>query len=242
MPRLNNGVEVLKGVSKVELFSIAPTTPGDTLLTTALTKGDDKAVIASATNFADGNPLFIIGDGGFELNAVDGSPATDLPLKFKAAYDQSVGARVVEAVGRNIGHIDNSGVQYSGTMALTPIDAATSVTPIAYQRGAGALGATFNLRGFNNLNFQLAHGVDEGEDGAGTAADPHQVAIGGTALGTHGLLCARVTGYRFDGKTVTQDYCNVTVEVAVRTNFGGSTPAVLPVTLRFDGVVQRIWQ
>ena len=240
MPRLNNGLEVLKGISKVELFSLASGTRGDTTSTSALAKGAALVALTAITNFTANDPVFIIGDGGLELNQI-GTPATNMPLKYKAAIAQGAGARVVEAVARNVGHIDNSGVQYSATVQLTPIDAATSVTPIAQQRGAGELTATFNLRGFNNLNFQLAHGVEEGEDGTGTEADPHQVYVGGTELGTHGLLCARVTGYRFDGKTVTQDYLNAIIEVNARTNFGGSTPAVLPVSMKFDGVIQRIW-
>jgi hypothetical protein len=240
MPRLNNGLEVLKGISKVEAFQIVTSTPGDTVTTAALAVGDATIGVSASTNFTAADPIFIIGDGGVELNKI-GTPNATMPLGFKAALAQSAGARLVEAVARNLGHIDNNGVQYSASVALTPIDAATSVTPIGYQRGVGELTAQFGLRGWNNLNFQFAHGVDESESGVGSSADPTQIVIGGSQLGTHSTMCCRVTGYRYDGKTVTQDFLNVTIEVQVRTNIGGSTPAVLPVSMKFDNVVQRIW-
>jgi hypothetical protein len=239
MPRLNNGLEVLKGISKVELFSIAAT-PGDTVTTEALAKLAATVDVTSATGFTSGDPVFIIGDGGVELNAV-GTPATEMPLKFKAAIAQSIGARFVEAVARNVGHVTGAGVQYSASLQLTPIDAATSVTPIAYQRGSGELSASLALRGMNNLNMQLAHGVDEGETGVGSEADPSQIVIGGIDLGTHGIQCMRVHGYRFDGKIVLWDYLNITVEVQAQINKGGTTPAEIPLRVKMDTMVQRIW-
>lgn len=240
MPRLNNGLEVLKGISKVEAFSIVGSSPFDTTTTADLAVLAATIGVTAITNATAADPIMIIGDGGVELNKL-GTPNLTMPLGWKAAIAQSSGARMVEAVGRNLGHIDASGVQYSANMQLTPIDAATSVTPIAYQRGLGELSAKFNLRGFNNQNWQFIHGVEESESGAGTQSDPYQSVIGGQSLGTHGLLCIRVTGYRFDSKTVTQDYCNVTMDVQVNTNIGGNTPAVLPASMKFDHVIQRIW-
>lgn len=240
MPRLNNGVEILKGLTKVELFAIVASTPGDTVTTADLAVGAATIGVSAITNFTAADPIMIIGDGGVELNKI-GTPNTTMPLGWKAAFAQTSGARLVEAVARNVGHIDTNGVQYSASLSLTPIDAATSATPLNYQRGQGELTAKFGLRGFNNLNWQLAHGVDEGETGVGSAADPHQIAIHGQNMGTHGIMCARATGYRFDGKIVTQDYLNCVVEVAVQTNFGGSTPAVIPVGVKFEQMVQRIW-
>lgn len=240
MPRLNNGLEILKGMSKIEVFQAVTTSPGDQAITDPVALADATVTVAAITAFSANDPVFIIGDGGVELNAI-GTPATTMPLLFKAAVAQSAGARLLEAVARNIGHVDENGVQYSATLALTPIDAATSITPLAYQKGSGELSASFGLRGHNNLNMQLAHGSDEGEIGTGVLADPHQVALGSLELGTHSLMCVRVTGYRFDLKTVTQDYLNCTIDVQVRSNFGGRTPGVLPVAMKFERVVQRIW-
>lgn len=240
MPRLNNGLEILKGVSSIEIFQIASGTIGDTTVTGVLTVGDASAAVAALTNFTEADPVFIIGDGGVELNKL-GTPDLTMPFGFKIGVAQGAGARLVEAVGRNLGHVDENGFNYSASLQLTPIDAATSATPLGYQRGSGELSVKFGLRGFNNLNWQFIHGSDEGESGAGTLADPHQVAVGSLELGSHGIICARVTGYRFDLKTVTQDYLNATVEVAVNTTLGGRTPAVLPASLKFERVIQRIW-
>ena len=240
MPRLNNGLEVLKGISKVEMFSIVSTTPGDTVTTAVLAKLGASIGVLAITNFAAADPVFIIGDGGVELNAI-GTPNATMPLKYKAALPQSAGARLVEAVARNLGHVTGAGVQYSASLQLTPIDAATSVTPIAYQRGAGELSASLALRGLNNLNIQTAHGIDEGESGAGTEADPYQIVVGGVDLGTHGIQCMRVHGYRFDGKLVIWDYLNITIEVQAQINKGGSTPAEIPLKVKMDTMVQRIW-
>jgi hypothetical protein len=239
MPRQNNGLEILKGISKVEAFSIVPS-GGDTVTEAAIALGAASVAVDDETDFTNGDPIFIIGDGGLELNKV-GVPNATMPLGFKAAVAQGVGARMVEVVARNLGHVDENGVSYNASLQLTAIDAATSATPLAYMRGAGELSAQFNLRGFNNLNFQLAHGVDELEGGAGTSADPYQVSVGGTEIGTHGLICLRVTGYRFDLKTVTRDFLNCTMEVAVREQLGGRTPGVTPISVKFDRVVQRIW-
>lgn len=241
MPRLNNGLEILKGISKIELFSLATGTIGDTVTTEQLAQNAADVDVSAMTNFTAADPVFIIGDGGLELNAIGTPATTPMPLKYKAALPQSTGARLVEAVGRNIGHVTEAGVQYAANLALTPINASTSITPLAYQRGQGELRANWALRGFNNLNWQIIHGQEEGEGGAGTAADPHQVVVSGQTLGTHGLLCARIHGYRFDGKLVMQDYLNCTIEVQATVNLGGTTPAELPMAVRFDAMVQRIW-
>lgn len=241
MPRQNNGLEILKGLSKIELFSLATGTIGDTTTSEAIALLAADVDVAAITNFTANDPVFIIGDGGLELNAIGTPATTPMPLKFKAALAQSSGARLVEAVARNIGHVTEAGVQYSANLVLTPINAATSVTALAYQRGQGELRANWALRGFNNLNWQTIHGQEEGESGAGTAADPHQVIVSGQTLGTHGLLCARIHTYRFDGKIVTQDYLNCTIEVQATVNLGGTTPAELPMAVRFDAMVQRIW-
>lgn len=240
MPRLNNGLEILKGLSKIELYSLVTTTPGDTVTTAPLAAGASTIDVSAITNFTAGDSIFLIGDGGMELNAV-GAPNATMPLKFKAALAQGTGARMVEAVARNIGHVTEAGVQYSANVQLTPINASTSVTPLNYQRGAGELRANWALRGWNNLNWLLAHGQDETETGAGTAIDPWQALVSGQTLGTHGLMCARIHTYRFDGLVVTQDFLNITVEVALQSALGGTAPAELPMAVRFDAAVQRIW-
>ncbi len=239
MPRLNNGLEVLKGISKVEMFSIVAA-GGDTVTTAALAKLAATIGVSAIDDFTIADPVFIIGDGGVELNAI-GAPNVTMPLKYKAALAQSEGARIVEAVARNLGHVTGAGVQYSASLQLTPIDAATSVTPIAYQRGAGELSASLALRGMNNLNMQTAHGVDEGESGVGSEADPSQIVIGGLDLGSHGIQCMRVHGYRFDGKIVMWDYLNIVIEVQAQINKGGTTPAEVPIRVKMDTMVQRIW-
>lgn len=241
MPRLNNGLEVLKGISKIEAFSPLATTPFDQNTTVAIVAQDSTFTVAATTNATAGDPILISGDGGSELNEIKATVNVVMPVKWKLLTAQSIGARALEMVARTLGHVDTGGVKIDNSLQLIDVDAATSAVAIAQIRGAGALKASFNLRGWNTQNWLFAHGSDESETGVGSAADPYQSLINGFIIGTHGTLALRVTGSRVDLKTVTWDFCGVTMEVKVSTSLGAKEPATLPVAFSYTSLIQRIW-
>lgn len=241
MPRLNSGQEIFKELTSLSKYIIQPTTPGDELTTVAVAVGDSTVTVAGTTNFADLEPVFIIGDGGTELNAIAGSPVAAMPVLYKTAFAQSIGARFVEALEIPLGHIDEAGVTYGATRPLTPVESAVSRLPIAFIAQGADMVAGFNLLGYNNLNLQEALGMTENETGAGTLADPYQVGIGRLDIGNQGVQCYRALGVRKDLSTVQVDFLNATVEVSLNSALGANTPATYAVSIKFTELVQRIW-
>ena len=243
MPRRNNGLEVFSRLVSIEKFTLVPSgTPGDTVTTAPIAAGAGTAALTAQTNFSLNDPVFIIGSGGFELNAIKGPLAASMPLAYKTAFAHAVGARVVEARRIDLGHLDESGVTFGGSVQLNPVNASTSKVPIAYIAGAGDLTASFNLRGYNNLNLQTIFGIDEEEAGTGTADDPYQVGLSGESIGTHGLQAYRVRGVLTDGVTnVIVDFCGAQVQVNANVALGGQGGAALGVSIKYSNLIQRIW-
>ena len=241
MPRRNNGLEVFSRVVSIEKYALATTAVGDQLTTAAAAAGGSAVTVGAITGFAANDPVFLVGSGGFELNAV-GTPAVNMPLLYKLAFAHAAGARLVEAQRLDLGHLDEGGVTFGGSVQLNPVNAATSRVPIAYVAGAGELTANFNLRGYNNLNLATIFGLDEAETGAGTAADPYQLGISGATIGAHGLQAYRVRGLLADGVTnVMLDFCGATVQVNANVQLGGGNGAALGMAIKYSNLIQRIW-
>lgn len=241
MPRGNNGFEVFTRLTSMTKYILQATTPFDQNSNASAAAGASVISVPATTNATNGDPLFIVGSGGFELNAVNGAPATSMPLKYKLAFAQASGARVVEAAAIDLGHLDESGVTFGGSLELTPVNASTSTVPLAYIRGQGELTAQFNVRGFNNLNLQTVFGIDEGETGAGTSADPYQAGFSGSTIGTHGLQAYRLVGVLADARTAQLDFCGATVQVNASMQLGAGSGAALGVTIKYTNLVSRIW-
>lgn len=243
MPRLNSGLEVLKELQALGLkaYDIQPTTPGDTTTTAPVVAGDATVAVTAITNFTVGDPAFVIGDGGVELVTL-GTPNLSMPIIQKAAIAQSTGARFVEAVERNLGHIEARGLDIGGTYAKSPVNSAVWRTAITYLAPNPAeLSFGFNLLGLNGENWQRAFGITEAVLGAGTAADPYRALINGSTVGTQGISCYRVLGTRQDLKTVQVDFLNPQVAVAVQSVMGGAEPFTLRVQLNPEALIIRIW-
>lgn len=137
---------IIKSLTSIDLYKIQPTSPGDTVTTGALARAATTIPVSSLTGFADTEPLFIVGDGGTELNAVSGTPAAGNIVPARPiALAQSTGARVVEAIKYALGHIAEGTARFTGTSTTTPIPAATSSTPIGFLSVGGALGFAFSL-------------------------------------------------------------------------------------------------
>ena len=240
MPRLNDSTQLFKSISTLEVFRLATATPGDTITTAALAAAAPSVSVSATTSFASADPVFIIGDGGVELNAC-GTPALAMPLKYKAAFAQSTGARFVEAIGVNLGYLSEAGATFSPSQSLTAILSANSATPLNYITGSAELSATFELLAFSGLNLHTMLGITEAETGVGTAADPYQYVVGGANIGTQGTQCFRLTGVLHSLQNFHLDFLNARIEVGGQMTFNRSAPAVYPVTIKFTNMVKRQW-
>jgi len=242
MPRLNSGSELYKYLNNVYKFVIPATTHGDTTTSGAIAAAVDTVDITATTNFSDGDYVVIDGDGGMEVTKISGSPATnDCPLDRPLLLAQSSGARFVEVSRIDIGHVAEGGMQFGGSLTLTPIKAATSRTAIAFFADAAELTWSIPLLGFNNLNLQSIFGATEGESGTGTASDPYAVAIGTDTVGTQGILCLRAVGVTQGGQVVEQDFLDCTVEVNTNVTIGAAQPDGMTYTGKCSTIIQRIW-
>jgi len=240
MPRLNNGQEIFRKLDKLEVFRAVATTPGDQTITSAVAVGASTVPVAAITNFTANDPVFLIGSGGLELNRI-GTPATTMPLLRKTGLAHLTGARLLEAIATDFGHIDESGVVMSPSAALTAIPSALSALPVQYISGVGEIGFNFNLLGFNLLNLCTIFGIPEAEQGAGTSGDPWQVFVSGAAMGTQGTQVIRATGTRHDGLNIEVDFLDVRVEVQGSVTLNRNAPAVLPFAGKCTALAMRIF-
>lgn len=240
MPRLNDGTQLFKSISTLEAYRLATATPGDTITTASLAAGASSVSVSATTSFASADPVFIIGDGGVELNAC-GTPALAMPLKYKAAFAQSAGARFVEAISVGLGYLSEEGASFSPSQSLSAILSANSATPLNYISGIAELSVSFGLLAFTGLNLHTMLGITEAETGAGTSADPYQYVVGGANIGTQGTQCFRLTGVLHSLQNFHMDFLNARVEVGGQVTMNRGAPAVYPVTIKFTSMVKRQW-
>lgn len=241
MPRLNSGQELFRKLDSLKVYRIQATTPGDTTLTSGVTAGATAVTIAATTNFATSDYAFILGSGGTELNRLSTALNTVQVLTRRVGIAQDAGARFVEAVETDLGHIDEAGVVVSPTQTLTPVNSALSALPVQYITGVGEIGVTFNLLGFNVLNLHTIMGITESELGAGTAGDPYQGFVIGEQMGTQGTQVFRATGTRYDGATVEVDFLDARIEVQGQISLVRNAPTVLPCAIKCTAMALRHW-
>lgn len=241
MPRTLDFNELFRKLDSLQVFRQVAA-GGNTSLAAALASAASVANLASATSFTSGDAVFIIGSGGTELNAITAvTPASAVPLLYKANFAQASGASFVEAVATTLGHIEEGGIVMNASQPVTPINSAFDALPLTYIYGYGELGATFGLLGFNGLNLQTALGIPESEQGTGTSGDPYQVGVSGAVMGTQGIQCFRAMGTRHDGKTVMLDFNNAKISMEGAVNLNRSAAAVIPCSIKFSTAVLRIY-
>lgn len=241
MPRTNDFNELFRKLDSLQVFRQV-SGGGSTSLAAALASAAAVANLAATTSFASGDPVFIIGSGGTELNAITGvTPTTAVPLLYKANFAQASGASFVEAVATSLGHIEEGGIVLNASQPMSPINSAFDALPLTYIYGYGELEATFGLLGLNGLNLQTALAIPESEQGAGTAGDPYQVGLSGATMGTQGIQCFRAMGSRHDGKTVMLDFNNAKISMNGGVNMNRTAPAVIPCTIKFTTAVLRVY-
>jgi hypothetical protein len=241
MPRTNSGSELFQYLNKWYKFVIQPSTPGDTTTSAALAVTDDSVNVAATTNFTANDFCMIDGDGGVEVVQIGTPATTPMPFDRPVLLAQSSGARLVEALRIDMGHIAEGGIQYGGSQTLTEIKAATSRTAIAFFGESTTLTLSAPLLGYNNLNLLAVFGATETEPGAGTASDPYGAAITGDTVGTQGLHCYRAEGALYDGRIVQIDFTGCTVEINANITIGAPNPDGLPLSVKCTSFIQRIW-
>jgi hypothetical protein len=242
MPYLPSAQAILKKLRGIDKYVVA-TAGGSTTATTAIDKDDTALTVASLTGFGDLDKIFIVGDGGLELQEIDGDPATlSIPLLRKALFNHSSGAQILEAVKQSLGHIAEDSARFGGSSQLNPVNAATSDVPIAYFGGGGELTWAFSLVGLSSRTIATAFGIREQETGNGTEADPYTQIIGETTVGTEGLLCFRSNAILKNGWFVEVDFLDCVVQVSADVNISGKSGNPVPVTGKCANHIIRMWQ
>lgn len=241
MPRLNTGQELWKSLDTLQVFRQV-SAGGASSAAAAITAGATAVNFAATTLFTSGDPLFIVGSTGTELNAITATtPSTAVPLLYPAAMANPSGSQLLEAVATTLGHVSQQGLVVDPQSPLAAVFSALGHTPIGYLRGYGELTAQFALQGFNILNIQTLFGATEAEGGAGTSADPYRGAIVGASVGTQGIQCLRATGTRLDGSTVIVDLNGAIISPRGGIPLSRGQETSLPCDVRFTSWVVRIY-
>lgn len=230
-------------LTSIDLYVPQTTSPGDTITTAGLARDAATIPVSAITSFADLDPIAIIGDGGTELNAVNGAPSgSNIVPARKIVIAQSSGARVLEMVKRALGGIGEGSARMTGSGNSTPITDATSNVPVGYLITGGNLGFAFALKDFSMRSLALAFGQDELETGAGTSGDPYQNLFSQNTIGTHSTpLCARLKGVRKDGKIIEVDFLDLTLTPNADINLSGKADQAIPVSGNCTGIITRFY-
>lgn len=224
MPRLNTSDELFRRLTKIQVVrhsgvsatAGASWTAGASTITATNTFGT--AVAA----------LIISGPTGVELNESTATTTALIPTLWpiNAAQDTASGTvTIYKAASTNLGHITQEGVQISPAYSQTPVFSAIQDLPLVYIGGQAEISMSFNLYGFNVLNWQTAFGIPESETGSGTATAPYQGWLGGSQFGSQTLQCFRFTGTRIDGKIVFVELNDAKIEVTGQVSMNSQTPA-----------------
>lgn len=242
MPFVPTAQSVMESLTSLDLYRIPSGVVGDTVTTDAITEGDIDAAVASIVNFAANDPVFIQGSGGTELNAVAVAAGLLLTFGRKAKLPQDIGARIVEAARYPLGHIAEDSVSFGGSSTVNAVPAATSRTPIAYISVGGELSFSFGLLGIDSRTLAVAFAQAEKEIGVGTAADPYQISLDQSSIGSVGLQVFRARGLRKDGSIVEVDFNDAVVAVSGEVNVSGKSARPFTVSGRATSHIVRIWK
>lgn len=241
MPRTLDHQEIWRKLDSLTMYRIN-TSGGSSTVTTTVTAGLQTYTVGAVTNFASGDYVIFSGTEGVWLDSLSAVASPTVTTVWKAPIaSTATGASIYEATGTVIGHLQEEGITLSPSFSQTPIYSAIRDLPIAYLPGRGEISASAGLLGFNVLNWQLATGQTESEQGAGTAADPYQGYIGGNNFGSQTTQVARFAGTTFAGKTVVVDLNDARAEASGSVSFNRTQVAAIPVTFKFSGMTIRIY-
>jgi len=171
--RLNTAAELWKQLDEAGIIVDTPAGASQ-LVDAAALKGDVTLVIDAAGTFAVGD-LIRIGSGEeLEVNEIEAIVTVTITLMTGLAYDQEVGAAVVEQEKRNIGHVAEGGVTMDATEETFEVAAATSAVVLVSRTTGVEQRISWPGLNWSMRNAAIAVGMDEDNDilGTGVTADP----------------------------------------------------------------------
>jgi hypothetical protein len=243
MPRQNDGTELFRRITRVEM--VRPVTPAvSTTLTASIGENATLYSLTSATGLTvAGTPLILAGDGGIECNETVSAVSNDLTVKYKTEWAHAAGGVVHKSEVVFLGEIDESGVSMTPSQDKTDIFGLYSDTPLATIPGQLTFDVSFSLLGHNIENFLLWLGQKEQVRGTGTASDPWQSGAGGRTgnRSLSGLQAIRVSGTRHDGKLWVKDYNGATITASGAKTMGRTGTSGYQITASPTQVVKRVW-
>lgn len=242
MARQNDNTELVKRLVSIEM--VIPQTGTVFDQTTAGSTAKDSATITvpATTNATAGDPLFIIGSNGIEVNKINGAPVAAMPLTYKTAFLHPAGTRVLEAQILPLGRVEVNGFTLSPSQSETIIEAADIDTAVQTVKGTLELSYSFSLLGFNAQNLLNALGYGDNESGTGTSADPRQSTVGDGTASVLGIVAFRLTLLRYDLKTVTMDFTNCSIAPQGTIQMGAKSGASsIPFQGKCSYIVRREW-
>lgn len=238
-----NEQAIFQKLTSIDAYRIATGTFGDTTSADAITPPDTSVAVDGTLNFTDGDPIFVVGSGGLELDEIVGAPVgSPLVLRRPLMIAQDAGARIVEAVRLPLGHIGEDSATFSAASTSTPIPAATSSSPIGHFFVPGDLTGAFSLITMSPRSVAIAFGQAENTSGTGTSASPTQQLVNGQTIGTAGLLCFRAAGLLKDGTFCEVDFLDATVAGTATINISGKALRPIPVSFGCTGYIIRTWR
>lgn len=228
MPRLNTNSELYRKITSVEMVLLQTGTIFDQTTAGSTAKSNATIAVPAITNATANDPLFIIGANYQEINQINGTPATTLPLVHKTAAIHPAGTRVVEARILTLGRVEVNGFTITPSQQESIIEAADVDTPVQTTKGTLELSYSFGLLGYNAQNLLNALGYEDNETGAGSAADPYQATIGDPNSTLLSIVGFRVRGIRYDGQLIMHDFtnCSVTPSGAITLGSKSATTAI----------------
>ena len=218
--RSNNGLEILKRLSKMYKFTI-PTTGGlEDTTGAALAKGAANITVTTFASWQTGDYLIIIGSGGMDLLQLGTKPGAAGPIPLVGrppAFAQDAGAAIFRATRADLGYIEDAGAQLGASASKQAIGAANAGGAIAYiDSDTPEITFTWTQRESNLRDIATAFGVDESAiEGAGTANDPYRLIISGDTIGTQSNYCLRTEARKVNNKLQVYDVLNAFPEVNV---------------------------
>jgi hypothetical protein len=243
MPRQNDGTELYRRVTRVEL--IRPVTPAvNTTTTAAIGEGATLWALTSATGLTTAaQNLIFAGDGGVECNETVSAASNDLTVKYKSEWAHSSGAVVHKAEKIFLGEIDESGITMTPSQDKTDIFGLYSDTALTSIPGQMTFDLSVPLLGHNIENFLLWLGQKEQVRGVGTSSDPYQSGAGGRTgdRTLSGVYAFRVTGTRHDAKMFSYDLNGATVTATGSKSMTRNASSSYTISAGPTQIVKRVW-
>lgn len=243
MTRLNTAAELWKELDTVGYIYDQPTTPGTTTVSTNASAGATTLLVADETGFSIGD-LIRIGSGEeLEVNEVEATAAGDITLMSPLAFDQEIGAAVVEQIKAVMGHVAEAGVTVDMSEDTFEVNASTSKQTLVTRTTGITQNITWPGILYSMENLAVAFGMDEATHilGAGSAADPYVVRTVADNLNT--LLNASVyfQGTMEDGRNLEVRGWNVRWSLDKSGTFARNAVAELPIGGEVKTVEYRQW-